>query len=249
MNELIYKRYVFDVDEIFLLAGQYRITNLFLPQQVDLDTMDEQKEIEIVNNLTRKKFLRYENDGFCLDSGLKDIFIGFETAKKRIILYSHNDNIKCFYVKDKYISVMEYVLYSINKVKVYEIAVNDIYEFLRAEADLPVKQAEEYVSKVEFETDFEFPESFESAYTDDDMHREYLDKFVDEVAFDTPIPELFETNGVESVMDIYERDNIQKRERIVFGHKFTEDCMVLCTDQDEKSLKAVNRENILEVFK
>ena len=247
MNELIYKRYVFDVDEIFLLAGQYNINNLFLPEQVDMDAMDEQKEIEIVNNLVRKRFLRYENDGFCLDSGLKDIFIGFESAKKRIILYSHNDNIKCFYVTDKYISVMEYVLYSINKVKVYEIAVSDIYEFLRAEADLPVKKAEKYVSKVEFETDFEFPESFESAYVDDDMPREYLNEFMEEVAFDMTIPELFNINGVEAAMDIYEKDNIQKLKRVVVAHKFAQD-FIVCIDDNDKMIQSVDRESILAVF-
>ena len=246
MNELIYKRYVFDVDEIFLLAGQYNTKNLFLPEQVDIDAMDEQEEIEIINNLTRKKFLRYENDGFCLDSVLKDIFIGFKKAKKRIILYSNNDNIKCFYVTEKYISVMEYVLYSINKVKIYEIAVSDIYDFLRAEADLSIKQAEKYVSKVEFETDFEFPESFDCTYADD-IPREYLNEFMEKVTFDMAIPELFNANGVEATMDIYEKDSVQKVKRMVIAHKFARDFLV-CIENNDKVVQSVDRESILKVF-
>lgn len=248
MNELIYKRYVFDVEEIFLLAGQYKINNLFLPQQIDLEAMDEQKEIEIVNNLTRKGFLHYENDGFCLNRELKDIFIGFEKANKRIILYSNNDNIKCFYVTDKYISVMEYVLYSINKVKIYELSVNDVYEFLLAEADLRHTQTEKYVSKVEFETDFDLPDSLENIYIEDDMHTEYFKDFLNKFDFETPMTEMFNINGVESVMDIYEKNKIQKISRVVFVHKFSEDLMVF-TEKNEKTLKKINDKNILEVFK
>ena len=247
MNELIYKRYVFDVEEMFVLAGQYKMKNLFLPQDFVLEEISEEKEVEVINNLMRKKYLFYKENTFYLDNALHDIFNSFVNAKKRVVLYSQSDNVKCFYILDEYIAVMEFVLYSINKVKVYELSVNDIYEFLLAEADLQPEAKDTYTSKVEFDVHIDIPEIEEDFFKEDELYQSFMNSFLDELDFRANLQETFDVIGVESVMEMYESSSVKKMQRAVIAHKFGEYCLVLL-DENEKKMQPVNRETILELF-